>query len=957
MTIYTPGLRVLIRNCEWRIRRVEKTSGGNQALHVIGISEIVRNKEAIFIDGAEFPGSIKVLDPKKTKLVADTSSRMIKTRLHLESLLRQTAPTHNKISIGHKAAMDVLPFQLQPAIQSLEQPRQRILIADAVGLGKTLEAGILLSELIRRGRARRILVVAIKSMLTQFQKEIWSRFSIPLVRLDSIGLQRVRSKIPTHQNPFYYYDRSIISIDTLKQDNEFRNHLENARWDVIVIDEAHNVAERGKTKAQRAQIAQLLAGRSDTLIMLSATPHDGKRESFASLMNMLDPTAIPNPKDYGPEDIKGLYVRRFKHHVADQLKKGMPERVIEKVDAPVSPSTEEENAWDLLSDLQFEEIDQRRSGGMLFKVGIEKSLFSSPAACVETLKNRIRNIQNGSTVGSDKDCEKLIRLKKAVEAIDKSAFSKYQNLLKLTNRIKWKKNNSSDRLVIFTERIATLQFLKNELPADLGLKDEQVAILHGQMSDIEQQKVVEDFGLQSGKVRLLIASDVASEGINLHYLSHRMIHFDIPWSLMVFQQRNGRIDRYGQTVAPQIYYMMTRSDNSKIKGDARVLELLIEKDLEVQKSIGDPASILKVYDIEGEESRVADIMNESEPEKILNQPAKTLDDIFADIFAESESKQLTDAASVIDEPLTLFSDEFHFVNQSLSQIKKGLEERDMNIQYTVDELQREIILSLNEDLQARYNFLPDEIRPDDGRIIFTADPAVMMRSIEEARNYKRSNKENSTDTPWPQRQYLWQLHPVISWICDRIQSLVGRHEAPFCQLTTLSEKETVFLLSGQIPSRQGRPLVHQWFTVIYKDNQFSVIEPLQTFLQRSGLVKGAVANHTGEMTVFPEEELLSDAVTRGEKYMRELLADYRSNELPKVHTKLKELDDLLGRHQQQLEIDFNDITDKAEVMLSKKERKSRHLKAVFKEYREWIDETRTPEDCVHILVHAAFYNG
>jgi len=105
--------------------------------------------------------------------------------------------------------------------------------------------------------------------------------------------------------------------------------------------------------------------------------------------------------------------------------------------------------------------------------------------------------------------------------------------------------------VIFTERIQTQKFLQEHLKRDLGLTDKQIAILHGTgMSDIEQQKVVENFGKDNEPVRLLIASDVASEGINLHYLSHRMIHFDIPWSLMVFMQRNGRIDRYGQTEEP-----------------------------------------------------------------------------------------------------------------------------------------------------------------------------------------------------------------------------------------------------------------------------------------------------------------------------------------------------------------------------------------------------------------------
>jgi SNF2 family DNA or RNA helicase len=170
--------------------------------------------------------------------------------------------------------MDALPYQLEPAAKALAMPRQRLLIADAVGLGKTLECGILCSELIRRGRGKRLLVVTTKSMLVQFQKEFWTRFSIPLVRLDSVGIQRIREHIPTNQNPFHYYDKAIVSVDTLKNDRDYRFYLDSANWDIIVIDECQNVAERarGAQKSQRARLAERLATRSQTLILLSARP-------------------------------------------------------------------------------------------------------------------------------------------------------------------------------------------------------------------------------------------------------------------------------------------------------------------------------------------------------------------------------------------------------------------------------------------------------------------------------------------------------------------------------------------------------------------------------------------------------------------------------------------------------------------------------------------------------------
>lgn len=143
-----PGARIVVRDTEWLVRRVDRASIGGKALTCIGLSELVRDKEAVFLTEVEaLRNQVQVLDPAQTKLVPDTSNQFQDSLLYLESLFRQTPPTDSNLYIGHKAAMDLVPYQLDPAIQALNKPRQRILIADSVGLGKTLEAGILLSEL------------------------------------------------------------------------------------------------------------------------------------------------------------------------------------------------------------------------------------------------------------------------------------------------------------------------------------------------------------------------------------------------------------------------------------------------------------------------------------------------------------------------------------------------------------------------------------------------------------------------------------------------------------------------------------------------------------------------------------------------------------------------------------------------------------------------------------------
>ena len=375
--------------------------------------------------------------------------------------------------------------------------------------------------------------------------------------MDSSRIQIIRASLPSNYNPFFYYDKTIVSIDTLKRDVEYRTHLENAYWDIIVIDEAQNVAERGDHQAQRSRLAKLLADRSDTMIMLSATPHDGRAKSFASLMNMLDPTAIANPEDYTPEDIKGLCIRRFKKDVMNQVSGSFLEREVhlERCHA----SAREEYAYEIFTDMRLQmDVGHERGNGHLFKRSLEKSLFSSPAACIKSIDARLAKLNKKYGFGEIKDIGILESLRDALERIKPQDFSRYQKLLTLLNdpAYGWDRKATDDRIVIFTERIETMKYLADHLREDLGLPANAIQEISGGMSDAEQQTIVENFGRTESPIRVLVASDVASEGLNLHYLSHRLIHFDIPWSLMVFQQRNGRIDRYGQKKRPDIIQMM-----------------------------------------------------------------------------------------------------------------------------------------------------------------------------------------------------------------------------------------------------------------------------------------------------------------------------------------------------------------------------------------------------------------
>ena len=933
MVDYAPGMRTIIRDEEWMVRKVEKNNMGNDVLYCVGVSSLVKDKEAIFLTDLE---QIAVVDPKDVKLVADGSSFFRRTQLYLESQWRQQIPTDTDLHIGDEAAMDLMPYQLEPAQIAMKRPRQRILIADAVGLGKTLEAGILMSELIVRGKGRRILVVTVKSMMTQFQKEMWNRFTIPLVRLDSKKIHDIRAKLPSNYNPFSYYDKTIVSIDTLKRDVEYRTHLEKAYWDIIVIDEAQNVAERGDHQAQRSRLAKLLADRSDTMIMLSATPHDGRAKSFASLMNMLDPTAIANPEDYTKDDIKGLCVRRFKKDVKDQVSGSFLERRIELERCSASPK--EEYAFDIFSEMQLQmDLSKTKAQGQLFKTSLEKSLFSSPAACIKSIETRLRKLRKKYSDDEIKDIRALEELKSELENITPADFSRYQKLLSLLRDpdYAWTAK-TDDRLVIFTERIETMKYLAARLREDLGLPTDAIQEISGAMSDAEQQEIVENFGREEAPVRVLVASDVASEGLNLHYLSHRMIHFDIPWSLMVFQQRNGRIDRYGQTKRPDIRYMMIESKNKRIKGDMRIIEILITKEEQALKNIGDPALLLGKFSIEDEELVVSDaIENGSDAdafEKTLDSGEEEFDPLESLMAASTENAE----PAKVKKDETLFSDidylylSMGYLNQSESHPVQKLQ--------SVSGLEVTVTPDMRKRLKA---LLPDEAMPQGDYLRLSDDKEFCMAEM------KRSMQNNMAETAWPKVQYLWKLHPLFSWVNDKGGLLYGRGEAPIVGIPDrMKPEETIFIVTGSIPNKRSTPLVDEWFAMCFENGKYVKSLTMNEMLNHTGFRNTRIPNSgsLSEEDIRQAQALLPDVVERAREYLNGYYRDYQSRINPLLDEEIDKLAELEARHK-----DYQLSLFESE---RKKSEQERMVDELFNKFTTWVTDTMSIQNNPYIRIIA-----
>ena len=662
--LLAPGMRVLCRDAEWLVTRAESLNAatGSQVAYCLGADEMVRGHESAFITDLD---DIVPIDPRDTRLTRDTSHGFQKAKLFLEAQLRQmplTAPQPDVDGIG---AFRPLPFQIQSVEKALRQMRPRLLLSDAVGLGKTIQVGMILAELIRRGRAARILVLAKKSMLNQFQAELWNRFAIPLVRLDSAGLARLRLRIPASKNPFEVYHRVIISMDTLKNVGRYRHFLENTRWDVVVIDEAHNVA--GAMNPERNysyRLARLLSRRADSMILTTATPHNGRKETFGRLIALLDPSAIPDPRcrKYTAADIAPFFLMRFKEDVRSEAGTDFPQRRV----IPLAETSDD--------------ADPARKQCMLVLRGcgaILKAATATPSFAGASTSGSCRAPKHAARLSKEPfgifEVMKMRRILTALESLLKvlSALSvegstRYRLLKSELRRIGWDGSPDSPRVLLFTESTVTQEALASALAKDFGLTwsnrqekqpDQVMATIHGSMADVWLTKTVEAFGTGNALIRLLVATDVASEGVNLHHQCWHIIHYDLPWSIITLIQRNGRIDRFGQKHTPEIRYLMVRTCAGELKGDDAIFQRLIDKVEEINRTTRTGESVLSLYDPQEEEKFVAEqgllagdarifdrealrLSNGSESgsvEALLRQASLNAMTDLANLFGESDS--------------------------------------------------------------------------------------------------------------------------------------------------------------------------------------------------------------------------------------------------------------------------------------------------------------------------------
>ena len=513
-----------------------------------------------------------------------------------------------------------LPHQIHVLNRVLETNHIRYLLADEVGLGKTIEAGMVVKELKARGLIKRTLVVCPTGLVTQWatemQEKFHERFQV-ILPSDYDTIKRL-----TDSNDVYgQYDQVISPMDSIKpiekhagwteerveQYNEERIYsIINSGWDLIIIDEAHRVA--GSTgEVARYKLGLLLSQASPYLLMLSATPHNGKSEPFLRLIRLLDENAFPNARSVVRAQVAPYLIRTEKREAIDNNGNRLFKNRITHLEllAWDDRHTMQRKLYEMVSAYVAKTYDKaarnrKKNMCLIFLLVImQRMSTSSTAAIRESLEKRLRVLQSQNThqgTLSEEDLDEL-NLEDGVQdalealsldtqeeineveqmiAVAKQAQFQYPDVKieKLTDIVdELLSENGDQKIIIFTEFVATQRYLQ-ELLRNRGYT---VTILNGQMGMEERDTALREFRTQSN---LFISTDAGGEGLNLQF-ANVIINYDLPWNPMKIEQRCGRVDRIGQTKDVHIYNFIVGGTVEN-----RVREVLEEKLSVIFKELG-----------------------------------------------------------------------------------------------------------------------------------------------------------------------------------------------------------------------------------------------------------------------------------------------------------------------------------------------------------------------------------
>ena len=599
MTGFSPGDLVCARGREWvalperrpGVLKLRPLTGNENDVVVLDPKlEIMPVKPARF----DLPADAAIAAQPKAALLADA----------LRMTLRRGAGPFR--SAAH-LSFEPRTYQLVPLLMALRLETPRLLIADDVGIGKTIEAGLILRELMDRGEVDEFSVLCPPHLVEQWTTELEDKFGIEAIAVTASSAARLERNLPFDQNLFNAYPHTVVSLDYIKADRR-RESFARACPDFVIVDEAHACVGTHRGKQKRFELLELLAADSERrLILLTATPHSGDEDAFGRLLSLIrtDFDSMEFGEQRYREQLARHYVQRRRIDLTEDdwdEQRSFPKH--ETAELPYNLSDQHISFHEDVLNYCFSVIssvgEERHRQRLAFWsiLALMRCVGSSPAAALRALSNRLQNlgekleskiydedgddedamdIEPSITFSHDADLQKLVD---KASALVKSKDPKLEALIKnLKPLIKGGANP-----VVFCRYIATANHVKKKLEKEFPKVT--IEIVTGEQTPEERRDRVsgmreEDTGVENQ--RLLVATDCLSEGINLQLLFDVAVHYDLSWNPTRHQQREGRVDRFGQS-APLVRSMMMYSPDSAI--DGAVLDVILRKAIDIRKATG-----------------------------------------------------------------------------------------------------------------------------------------------------------------------------------------------------------------------------------------------------------------------------------------------------------------------------------------------------------------------------------
>ncbi|MFN8256029.1 MAG: helicase-related protein [Bacteroidales bacterium] len=680
-------------------------------------------------------------------------------------------------------------YQLVPLVMALKQELVRLLIADDVGIGKTVEALIILKEMMERGEIKRFAVICLPHLCEQWQQELRDKLDIEAEIIRSSTAASLDRKLPDDQSVFYHIPYQVISIDYIKADKR-RGVFLNDCPELVIVDEAHTCARPKGSKSlsqqQRFHLLHDIAARENQhLLLLTATPHSGKDEEFQSLLGLLKPEFAKLDFTDTDQNLRRQIARHFIQRKRESIRRWLHEETIfpERESKEVAYELSKEYADFYTNMLRFAKgisLETKEKRGSKIRhwtaLALLRGVMSSPAAGLEMLKNRQNKHQDNIDNELSEAITSLDRLESdsditEVDLMEQVDFDSREinELNNLTVKIEqlhglakdFKARMAIDILkdwlkrgfhpIVFCRYIATAKYfgkiLREILPSSVN-----VQIITSTLPDEDRRKNIALMGNEAGKQRIMVATDCLSEGINLQDQFTAVFHYDLPWNPNRIEQREGRVDRYGQASPKVLAYLLWGKDNPI---DSIVLKVLINKVRDIQRATGVAISL-------GDD-------NKSIMDAVLTEVLLDPDEIVA-----KNAQTTIDFGVELRKADTFFTNELDQVRvkaESLRSIFAHESIRPESIEADLKEVDEAI-----GDVTTVENFVKAAILHLGGGIIkdskgYILDPMNLPDHIK-ARFNGRKKINISFESPTPQGyQYIGRNHTFVEQLCHFLMSL------------------------------------------------------------------------------------------------------------------------------------------------------------------------------------------